>query len=64
MGDQWALHLLHTMSCYVLFLIFLLNSQCDLITPEERSKLYTKYQADFQMFGYEDQVQSYIDLGF
>ena len=30
-----------------------LRSYYDLITPEERYKLYTKYQPDFQMFGYD-----------
>ena len=34
------------------------------ISRENISRLYEKYQVDFQMFGYEDQVQSYIDLGF
>ena len=34
------------------------------ISRENMTRLYEKYQVDFQMFGYEDQVQSYIDLGF
>ena len=27
------------------------------------SRLYQKYQIDFEMFGYEDQIQKYIDMG-
>ena len=34
------------------------------ISRENITRLYQKYQVDFQMFGYEDQVQTYIDLGF
>ena len=34
------------------------------ISRENMTRLYEKYQVDFQMFGYEGQVQSYIDLGF
>ena len=27
-------------------------------------RLYEKYQVDFEMFGYEGQVQKYIDMGY
>lgn len=27
-------------------------------------RLYEKYQVDFEMFGYEDQIQKYIDMGY
>ena len=26
-------------------------------------RLYEKYQVDFEMFGYEGQIQKYIDMG-
>ena len=34
------------------------------ISRENITRLYEKYQVDFQMFGYEGQVQQYVDLGF
>ena len=34
------------------------------ISRENMTRLYEKYQVDFQMFGYEGQVQHYVDLGF
>ena len=34
------------------------------ISRENITRLYQKYQVDFEMFGYERQVKSYIDLGF
>ena len=27
-------------------------------------RLYEKYQVDFEMFGYEGQIQKYIDMGY
>ena len=27
-------------------------------------RLYLKYQVDFEMFDYENQVQEYIDMGY
>ena len=34
------------------------------ISRENMTRLYEKYQVDFEMFGYESQVQTYIDMGF
>ena len=34
------------------------------ISRENITRLYEKYQVDFQMFGYEGQVQDYVVLGF
>ena len=34
------------------------------ISRENLTRLYEKYQVDFEMFGYEGQVKRYIDMGF
>ena len=33
-------------------------------TKSNIRRLYEKYQVDFEMFGYEGQVQKYIDMGY
>ena len=34
------------------------------ISREDIRRLYDKYRVDFEMFGYDSQVQSYIDMGY
>ena len=34
------------------------------ITKVNIRRLYEKYEVDFEMFGYEGQVQKYIDMGY
>ena len=34
------------------------------ITKVNLGRLYEKYQVDFEMFGYEGQIQKYIDMGY
>ena len=34
------------------------------ISRENITRLYEKYQVDFEMFGYEGQVENYVDLAF
>ena len=34
------------------------------ISKENITRLYQKYQVDFEMFGYENQVQKFINMGF
>lgn len=34
------------------------------ISKENITRLFQKYQVDFEMFGYENQVQKFIDMGF
>ena len=34
------------------------------ITKVNLRRLYEKYQVDFEMFGYEGQIQKYIDMGY
>ena len=33
------------------------------ISKESIKRLYQKYQVDFEMFDYENQIQMYIDMG-
>ena len=34
------------------------------VRQENIRRLYMKYQVDFEMFEYENQVQKYIDMGY
>ena len=34
------------------------------VRQEDIRRLYMKYQVDFEMFEYENQVQKYVDMGY